>query len=93
MRRPTPAAFASANCSAPGPQVLAQPRADTVLVSGSIVQRWTRCGHDRLYVRPPAGDRLGYWGAKTGTTVLQAGADQATLDIHAHGLSRHYVVT
>ncbi len=50
------------------------------------VKRWTRYGHDRLYVQTPTGERLGYWDCKAGTAVVQPGADRAAF--HA-ALSGH----
>lgn len=44
------------------------------------VKRWTRYGHDRLYVQTPTGERLGYWDCRTGTAVVQPGADRAAFD-------------
>ncbi|GAA2018521.1 nuclease-related domain-containing protein [Pseudokineococcus marinus] len=41
------------------------------------VQRWQRYGHDRLYVRRPDGEQLGYWDCRTGTAVLADGGDDA----------------
>ncbi len=44
------------------------------------MKRWTRHGHDRLYVQTLAGERLGYWDCKTGTAAVQPGADREAFD-------------
>ena len=44
------------------------------------MKRWTRYGHDRLYVQTQTGERLGYWDCKTGTAVVQPGADRDAFD-------------
>lgn len=44
------------------------------------MKRWTRYGHDRLYVQTRAGDRLGYWDLKTATAVVEPGADRDAFD-------------
>ena len=36
-----------------------------------VVKRWTRYGHDRLYVQTADGIRLGYQDVKTGQTVVE----------------------
>jgi len=54
--------------------------ADEVIVSDLVVKKWTKYGHDRLYVQTADGTRLGHWDNKTGTAVLVDGADQAAFD-------------
>lgn len=36
-----------------------------------VVKRWTRYGHDRLYVETPDGIRLGHWDLKTSQAVVE----------------------
>ena len=36
-----------------------------------VVRRWTRYGHDRLYVETADGTRLGYWDVKIGQAVVE----------------------
>jgi len=50
---------------------------DNLAVSDGLVKRWTRYGHDRLYVQTADGTRLGYWDNVTSTAVLAGGADRA----------------
>lgn len=45
----------------------ARPRGDRVLT----VSRWTRYGHDRLYVNTVDGSRVGWFGLRTGQTHLE----------------------
>ena len=54
--------------------------ADNLIVSDPVAKRWTKYGHDRLYVQTAEGTRLGYWDNKTRTAVLVDGADQAAFD-------------
>src|SRR3954452_13027418 len=37
-----------------------------------LVRRWTRYGHDRLYVSTAAGHRLGWYDVKTGETTVES---------------------
>ena len=50
------------------------------MVSDLVVKRWTRYGHDRLYVQTPDGTTLGHWDSKASTAVLVDGADRAAFD-------------
>src|SRR3954447_17087271 len=48
-----------------------------VVVNGGVmedllVRRWTRYGHDRLYVSTAAGHRLGWYDVKTGETTVES---------------------
>ena len=54
--------------------------ADDARVSKLEVRRWTRYGHDRLYVQTADGARLGYWDCKTGAPVIEPAADRASFD-------------
>lgn len=50
------------------------------------MRRWTRYGHDRLYVQTADGTRLGYWDCKAHAPVVEPGTDRAAFDaaIAAH---------
>jgi len=40
-------------------------------VTEHVVKRWTRYGHDRLYVETPDGTQLGHWDFKTSHSVVE----------------------
>lgn len=48
-----------------------------------VVKRWTRYGHDRLYVETCAGTRLGYRDSKTALSVADDTAHLSTVEAAA----------
>jgi hypothetical protein len=51
----------------------------TTVTSESLVSRWTRYGHDRLYAVTADGTKLGYWDNKTRTLHPAAADHEAAL--------------
>jgi hypothetical protein len=56
------------------------PAADNGQMRDVTVTRWTKYGHDRLYVQTADGTRLGYWDNKTDAAVLADEAHRAAFD-------------
>jgi hypothetical protein len=70
-----PNSSTGANVLQPGPTP-----AERTRVSHLQVVRWARFGHDRLYVKTPAGVQLGYWDDNGHVACLEDGADRPMFD-------------